>query len=359
MLAAVLRGKILATVERPEPEIGAGQVLVRTLACGICGSDLHAHHHLEDIVSLSRQSGAADNIDPASDLVMGHEFCCEILEHGPGTDKRLKVGTHVVSTPFAFGPAGPELIGFSTRFGGAFAERLVLTEALMLEVPNGLSPAMAALVEPLSVGTHAVAQAKPGPASVCVVIGCGPVGLAVIVALKRQGIGPVIACDFSPARRALAEKLGADIVLDPAQASPHDYWETFDVPATLATLGMASLTGRNIRDAIIFECVGVPGMLPSLIQNAPPTAHIVVVGACMEEDRFVPVIAINKQLRMSFVFAYSPDEFAETLRALAEGEIDGAPFLTGTVGINDVADMFEQLGQPANHVKVVVEPWRA
>lgn len=223
MLAAVLRGKTLATVERPEPEIGEGQVLVRTLACGICGSDLHAHHHLEDIVSLSRQSGAADNIDPASDLVMGHEFCCEILEHGPGTDKRLKVGT------------------------------------------------------------HAVAQAKPGPASVCVVIGCGPVGLAVIVALKRQGIGPVIACDFSPARRALAEKLGADIVLDPAQASPHDYWETFDVPATLATLGMASLTGRNIRDAIIFDCVGVPGMLPSLIQNAPPTAHIVVVGACMEE----------------------------------------------------------------------------
>ncbi len=359
MRAAVLRGKTLTTIDIAEPTLGEGQVLVRTLACGICGSDLHAHHHLEDIVSLSQQSGAADNIDPASDLVMGHEFCCEVLEHGPGTSKRFKAGTHVVSTPYAFGPGGPELIGFSTRFNGAFAERLVLTEALMLEVPNGLAPDMASLVEPLSVGTHAVAQANVGPASVCLVVGCGPVGLAVIVALKRRGIGPVIACDYSPARRALAERLGADIVIDPASASPHAHWEAFDVPATLATLATASLMGRTIRDAVIFECVGVPGLLPSLIQNAPPTAHIVVVGACMEEDRFVPVIAINKQLRLSFVFAYSPDEFAETLHALAEGEIDAAPFLTGRVGINDVADMFAQLGAPAHHVKVVVEPWRA
>lgn len=358
MLAAVLRGKTLTTVDVPEPELDQGQVLVKTLACGICGSDLHAHHHLEDLISLGQQSGASDSIDPAGDLVMGHEFCCEILEHGPGTAKHLKAGTRVVSTPYAFGPNGPELIGFSSRYNGAFAERLVLTEALMLEVPNGMAADMAALVEPLSVGTHAVAKAQVSPQSVCLVIGCGPVGLAVIVALKRQGIGPVIASDYSPARRALAEQLGADIVLDPSQSSPHAHWESFDVPATLAELGMAGLTGRNIRDAVIFECVGVPGLLPSLIQDAPPTAHIVVVGACMEEDRFVPVIAINKQLRLTFVFAYTPDEFAETLHALAEGEIDGAPFLTGHVGIQDVATTFDLLAKPADHVKIVVEPWR-
>lgn len=358
MKAVVRRGAALIHTDVADPVPGAGQVLTKTLACGICGSDLHAFHHLDQMIEVSRRCGAADNIDAGADLVMGHEFCAEILDHGPGTDKRLKVGTRVVSTPYAFGADGPELIGFSTRFRGGFAEQLLLTEALLLEVPNGLAAETAALVEPLSVGTHAVAQANLTPASVCLVVGCGPVGLAVISALKRRGAGPIIACDFSPARRATAERLGADIVLDPAVSSPHQFWSGLDVPATLAEMGQAGMAGRTIRDAVIFECVGVPGLLPALIEQAPPTAHIVVVGACMEEDRFVPVVAINKQLRLSFVFAYSADEFADTLHALAEGQIDAEPFLTGAVGLAGVADAFRQLERPEAQVKVIVEPWR-
>lgn len=358
MKALVRRGPQLLVAEVPDAVPGAGQVVAKSLACGICGSDLHAVHHLEHSIEMGLRSGAANTLDPAQDLVMGHEFCAEILDHGPGTEQRFKPGTRVVSTPFAFGPLGPELIGFSTRFRGAFAERVVLTEALLLPVPNGLSPEAAALTEPLAVGTHAVAIGAPGERSVALVIGCGPIGLAVIVALKRRGIGPVIAADFSPARRARAERLGADIVVDPAESSPHAAWSAFDVPATLAEMGMAQMAGRSLRDAVVFECVGVPGMLQSLMENAPPGAHVVVVGACAEDDRVLPVLAINKQLRFSFVFAYSPDEFAETLQALGQGEIDPEAFLTGAVGLGEAAGAFERLATPGNDVKVIVEPWR-
>lgn len=358
MKAVVRRGPRLLVAEVPEAVPETGQVVARSLACGICGSDLHAVHHLDYSVEMGLRSGAADTLDPAQDLVLGHEFCAEVLDYGPGTDRRFKPGTHVVSTPFAFGPAGPELIGFSTRYRGAFAERLVLTEALLLPVPNGLSPEAAALTEPLAVGTHAVAVGNPGQRSVALVIGCGPIGLAVIVALKRRGIGPIIAADFSPGRRARAEQLGADIVIDPAETSPHAAWSSFDVPATLAEMGLAQMAGRTLRDAVIFECVGVPGMLQSLMEHAPPGAHVVVVGACAEDDRILPVLAINKQLRFSFVFAYSPDEFAETLHALGEGKIDPGVILTGVVGIDQTAEAFERLAKPGDEVKIVVQPWR-
>jgi threonine dehydrogenase-like Zn-dependent dehydrogenase len=99
-------------------------------------------------------------------------------------------------------------------------------------------------------------------------------------------------------------------------------------------------------------------MLQSLLENAPPGAHVVVVGACAEDDRILPVLAINKQLRFSFVFAYTPDEFAETLRALGEGIIDPDVFLTGTVGLDGTAQAFDQLASPGDNVKIIVEPWR-
>lgn len=358
MRAMVRRADGLFLRDLPAPTPGEGQTLVRVLACGICGSDLHAARHLEHVVAVGQRSGAAKTIDPGRDLVMGHEFCAEILAHGPGTTGRLKPGTRVVSTPFNFGPLGPELIGFSTRFGGAYAERLLLTEALLLPVPDHLSAEQAALTEPLAVGAHAVAVAAPGPRSVALVLGCGPIGLAVVSALKRRGVGPVVAADFSPARRARAERLGADIVVDPAAASPHAHWSAAGVPATLAELGPARLAGRDLRDAVIFECVGSPGVIRGLVESGPPGAHLVIVGACLEDDAFLPVIAINKQLRMSFVFAYSAAEFAETLGALAAGAIDPDVFLTGTVGLAETPAAFEALASPGDQVKVMVQPWR-
>jgi threonine dehydrogenase-like Zn-dependent dehydrogenase len=338
-----------------EPTPGPGQTLVKTLACGICGSDLHALHYLDHMVDLTRRAGGGDRLDPKKDLVFGHEFCAEILDHGPGGG-RFKTGTRVVSIPVAFGPAGFEALGFSNSLPGGYSERMVLAEPMLLEVPNGLATDHAAMTEPMAVGAHAVAEATLDKDSVCLVLGCGPVGLAVIAALKLKGHGPVIAADFSAARRRMAEVMGADLVVDPAEGSPHERWNDYGVPNTLAGHSIARMTGQLKGRPVVFECVGAPGVLQSCIEGCPPGAQILVAGVCMEADRIEPSLAINKQLDLKFVLGYTPEEFAATLGDIAEGRLTVAPLITGRVGLDGVAQAFKDLGDPEAHVKIMVDP---
>src|SRR5690348_4382015 len=217
MRAAIFRGGEIVVDTMPEPVPGAGQVLVRTLACGICGSDLHARKHAHRMVEMARHFPGRKPMDLSRDVVFGHEFCCEVLDFGPATQRKLKAGTRVCSLPALLTPTGPQGIGYSNDNVGGYAEQMLLSEPLLLEVPNGLAAEHAALTEPLAVGVHAVAKANIRGNEIPLVIGCGPVGLAVIVALRMKGLSPIIAADYSPARRALAVKLGADIVVDPAK----------------------------------------------------------------------------------------------------------------------------------------------
>ncbi len=360
MRAAVMRDKKLLVDEVVEPEPGPGQVLVKTLACGICGSDLHMLQHAERMIEIGGGTGIQAGIDLSRDLVMGHEFCAEILDHGPGTERTLAAGTRVCSVPIAFGADGVETVGYSNRNPGGYGERMVLNEPLLLEVPNGLSAEHAALTEPMAVGEHAVVKGQLEEGALPLVIGCGPVGLSVVIALRRRGLGPVIAADFSPARRALAERLGADVVIDPATRSPYECWEQMAAPegadpvSPLQALGV----GPQPRAAVFFECVGVPGLLQQLMEGAPRGGRIVVAGVCMERDHVEPIYGINKELCVQFVLGYSPDEFAATLRRIAEGAIDVEPLVTGKVGVDGVPTAFEELASPERHAKIIVEPWR-
>lgn len=351
MRAAVMREHRIVVDDVPEPVPGPGQVLVKTLACGICGSDLHALRHAERMVEAARDAGAgAFVMDLARDVVMGHEFCAEVLAYGSGTTPRLRPGERVCAMPIVLHApreAGPRVggvasVGYSNDFPGGYGERMLLAEPLLLPVPNGLASEAAALTEPLAVGEHAVAKARLERTDAPLVVGCGPVGLAVIAALRRRGSEPIVASDFSPARRALALRMGAHAALDPARESPF---------ARLAQEAAG-------RAAVVFECVGVPGMLQQLCREAPAGARILVAGVCMEEDRIHPFVPIVKELQLQFVIGYTPDEFAGTLRAIAEGEIDTAPLVTGKVGVDGVAGAFEALATPSFHAKILVEPWR-
>ena len=224
MRAAVFRqGKILVdTVSDPKPS--EGQVLVRTCACGICGSDLHAAKHTSQFVNLAKRAGNRWAMDADRDVVFGHEFCCEILEYGPRTPARLAPGTLVCSMPMTLADKMVQGIGYSNEIAGGFAEFMPLADKLLLPVPNGLPAEQAALTEPIAVGWHAVQNARLASDDLPMVVGCGPVGLAVIAGLAIRDVHPIIAVDFSPARRELALKMGADIVIDPAVASPYDAW---------------------------------------------------------------------------------------------------------------------------------------
>jgi len=257
-------------------------------------------------------------------------------------------------------PQGIEGIGYSNDNIGGYAEAMLLSEALLLEVPNGLAPEHAALTEPLAVGVHAVAKANIRGGEVPLVIGCGPVGLAVIAALKLRGLHPIVAADYSPARRALAAKLGADIVVDPSVSQPYATW------AEHAQMSEAEKAARPpfqamlpaLKPAIIFECVGVPGLLQQVFEGAPRDARIVVVGVCMESDRNEPMLGIMKELNVQYVLGYTPEEFAASLRLIAEGQVDAAAMVTAEVGLDGVARAFADLANPEAHTKIIVQPWR-
>jgi threonine dehydrogenase-like Zn-dependent dehydrogenase len=355
MRAAVTRigGVEVEEIEAPVP--GAGQVLVRTLACGICGSDLHAATDLRRFASLVADVGGPGGLDPERGVVFGHEFCAEIVEHGLGTERALPVGTRVCSVPVVVGPDGPEAVGYSNRYPGGLAEYMVLQEALLTPVPDGLTSEVAALTEPLAVGEHAVQLARLTGQEACVVIGCGPIGLAIVAALKARGHGPVIAADFSAPRRRLAAMLGADQVVDPAVDSPYGKWNELGVPAGQAERAALEMLGAPARDAVIFEAVGVPGVLQTIIRQAPPRARVVVVGVCMEADRIDPFYAVTRELEIRFSFGYRREEFAATIDRLGRHEFPAEALVTGIVGLDGVAAAFSALGN-AEQGKVLVRP---
>lgn len=359
MRAAIYRHGDIVIDQIADPVPGEGQVLVKTLTCGICGSDLHARQHLPRMVDQSRRSGGGFEMDPARDVVFGHEFCAEILDYGPGTEKKIKAGTRVCSMPIAVSASGISTIGYSNDYPGGYAEQMVLNELLLHEVPNGLSDDHAALTEPMAVGWHAVEKANLDKEDLPLVIGCGPVGLAVIAALKLKGAGPIVAADYSPARRKMAETMGADIIIDPSKSSPYEAWtdeatpEGFDPQNVLTLLGL----GPQQRPGVVFECVGVPGIIQQVIEGAMRHTRVIVVGVCMERDHLEPLFAINRELNLQFVLGYTPEEFAHTLHSLAEGVIDGTPMVTSKIGLNGVPEAFDELANPDRHAKILVEPW--
>ena len=361
MRAAVMRNRKLVVDNIAEPKPGPGEAIVKTLACGICGSDLHALKHAEKLVESAKRSGGPFVMDLNRDIVMGHEFCAEVVDYGPDSQRRLKPGARVCAMPVLIRPTGVETVGYSNENPGGYAEFMRLTERLLLEVPNGLSTERAALTEPLSVGYHAVQKARLDHDDAPLVIGCGPVGLAVISALKLKGASPIVAADFSPRRRQLAQQMGADVVIDPKEKSPHESWRqmaAYKDPSKAPQLP-PWLPGPALRPAVIFECVGVPGVIDSIMAAAPANARVVVVGVCMERDHIEPMLGINKELNIQFVLGYTGEEFATTLRNLAEGKINGDPLITGKVGVEGVAGAFDELASPERHAKILVEPWRS
>lgn len=341
MRAALMERGSIWVDTLPDPVPLAGELLVKTRACGICGSDLHAARHTEAFVNTSREAGGAFKLTTFDPVVLGHEFSAEIVDYGPNTPRGLPVGAVVCSVPM-LARQNPLAVGYSAEIPGGFAQYMVLSRSLVRPVPAGTPDTHAALTEPMAVGLHAVNKARLSPNDAVLVLGCGPVGLAVITALKQRGIAPVFAADYSPRRRGLALGQGADSVVDPRVESPYRYPEL-----------------RRSENVVIFECIGVPGMIDQVFLAAPRNARIVVVGVCLETDHSRPLIAINKELSVQYVLGYTLDEFDESLQRIADGTFRVAPLITGRVGLDDVAGAFEALRDPEQHAKILVEPWRA
>ncbi len=371
----------LRLADRPALTPTKGHVLLEVVRCGICGSDLHMQHHCDHMHNLASRVGFNGIAKASDEFVMGHEFCGKILDYGPKTRRRFKQDALVCAMPLLnVDKLGYQSVGLSPNAAGGYAEQVIVQSSLMFEVPFGLDVDSAALTEPMAVALHAVRRSRVKTSEPAIVIGCGPVGLGVILMLKAAGVKTVVASDFSPNRRKLAQQCGADIVIDPKLESPFKDWKEFGLLGSVSeaiNFGMglfekiqavplpwwhawrvADKLGALPKRPVIFECVGVPGVLQQLIEGAPLFSRIVGVGVCMQSDSIEPALAINKELEIQFVLGYTPLEFRDTLHMIAEGQVNCKPLITGVVGLEGVANAFGALRDPEQHAKILIDPKR-
>ncbi|MEK6638461.1 MAG: zinc-binding dehydrogenase [Pseudomonadota bacterium] len=382
MRAVLCQNGELSVTNLPEPQPEAGHVVVEVLRCGICGTDLHARHQCDGWSHLMTRAGFDGFQRSHEAVVFGHEFCGEVLDYGAGTAKSHKPGTRVVAVPILRRGSEFDLVGNSARSPGAYAERMLVQESLMVPIPNGLSSDLATLTEPMAVAWHAVRRGEVKKRDVAIVIGCGPVGLGVICMLKAAGVATVVAADFSAARRNLATACGADVVIDPKVDNPYTDWKDVGYHGALPSalelvVGTREKLGKlpapwwvswklaerlgaaNPVRPVIFECVGVPGILRTVIDGAPLFSRVVVVGVCMQADTIEPAMAITKEIDLRFVFGYTPLEYRDALHMIADGKVRCAPLFTGTVGLDGVEGAFAALVSPELHAKILIDPKRS
>ena len=329
MKAVTCQRSKLELVDLPDPRPGSGQVVINVLGCGISGSTRRSPASTQDAeADVLAEIGYDGFMRSEQQVVLGHEFVGEVAGFGPATRRKIAAGTPVVALPLTRRAERMHAIGLSAAAPGGYAEQLVVEESLMFAVPNGLSPRLAVLTEPLAVGLHAVRRAEVKKSDVAIVVGCGPVGLAVICMLKAQGVGTVVASDISAGRRQLAAACGADIVVDPAGESPYQapgdrgFLTRLPDAVGLAIETMEKLRplpvpwehvwrvaeklGGKPKHPVIFECVGVPGILDAIIASAPLYSRVVVAGVCVEPDTIRPVMAINKEIDLRASKSHTP-----------------------------------------------------
>ena len=340
MKAAYLLDHRISVGDVDDPIPQKGEVLVRTLACGVCASDLHLVHHAERLVDWSRECDGPYKMDLSRPIVLGHEFVAEIIDYGPRTERKLRPGTRVTSAPVVTRANSLAAVGLANEFPGGFGEYMILSDAMIRSLPDSLGTDLAAMSEPVSVGLYYVRAAALTPDDVPLVIGCGAIGLAMIMALKLAAARPIIAVDYSPSRRQLALAMGADVVVDPTEISPYK--------------APAAFEGKVPN--VVFECVGVPGVLDGIMRSVVPFARIMVAGWCLEMDHVFTPTAHTKGLKVQYGGGPRPEDFDAAVRALGEGRIDPTPWLGKHVGLNGVAAALEAMRDPSNPIRTIVDP---
>lgn len=348
MRAAIFQaaGTPLVVGQVDDPAPGPDDVILKVEACGICGSDLHLSDNHDG-------AGGMAVLPPGS--VMGHEFCGEIVAVGAGNTGRFRVGQRATAVPMmSCGACLPCLSGNPKRCreaafvgigenGGGYAEYVRVRAHETLALPGHFGQGDGALVEPLAVGLHAVERARLRHGDSVLVVGAGPVGLAVAMWCRHFGARHVVASDLAAARVEAASRFGATDGID---ARRENVIERF-----------RSIAGR--RPDVVFDCVGAPGTLQLAMDYADFDSRVVVAGVCMHPDRILPVKAVTKELDLVFAYCYRRQDFQLTIEMLDAGRIPAGELVSDRVGFDAFPVAFEALKQPNGQVKVLLEPGRA
>ena len=321
----------IETIDDPTPM--DSQLVVEVAYCGICGTDLHA----------TRAGPAA----LPCNSVLGHEFVGEVVGFGRALQHDWQLGDRVCALPFhSCGKCASCLSGrpfecvtlscIGLDAPGGFAEYVTTSETNTLRLPDQLSMADAALIEPLAVALHAVRQGGLTAGQRVLVTGGGPIGLCVALWAQFMGARAVVVSEPAEDRRMLALKMGATDVLQPSKRLGKHFSDLVGGPPD-----------------ILFECVGAPGLLQECINIAPRRATIVAVGMNENPDTLHFAPALVKELALKFVIAYTREDFDITMSLMAQGRINASAMVTTTVSLEEMPAIFEALRTPSEQCKVL------
>jgi (R,R)-butanediol dehydrogenase/meso-butanediol dehydrogenase/diacetyl reductase len=320
------------TIERlADPEPARDELLVKVCRCGICGSD----------VSMS---GEAPFTLPIGRI--GHEYAGEVIEVG-GDVSGFTPGDPVAVQPIE--PCGAcrgcrsgNAMFCSTprHLRGGFGEYMAIPPKRAVRLPQSLSFADGALIEPMACGIHAWRLARLDPGETMLVTGAGSVALSMIYWARRLGAGRIAVMSRSSHRNDVVMALGADRVI-PFDADEAQIAEALGCPPD-----------------IVAECVGKPGMLDMAMRLVRPQGTVLSMGMCMYPEPVTPALGTFKEVKLFFPMAYTADEFVETARAFDSGDIDPALMVSDVIGLDDFPDAMDALRAGTRRsLKVHVDPW--
>ena len=322
----------------PEPKPNTGEVVLRVLAAGICGSELHGF-----------VAHAARRTPP---LIMGHEFSGEVAEVGHGV-KEFKVGDIVVaSSQIACGhceyclDAEVQLCRngevFGTKRPGAFAEKVAVPVTTLMPLPKGVTPIQAALAEPLGNAIHVVRLTQQRFPEVAVVLGAGTIGLFVLQVLKASGALRVLVSDVSDARLVVAKRLGADVTVNAKQG---------DIIAAAK-----DASGGRGADVVV-DAVGATATRRAAITAARPGGEVVWLGLHDDPTDLSGFDVVLREKHVTGSFAVTHRDMRSALNLFAAGKINIEPWVK-TFPLAEGARVFRQLvtAPPDDYIKAVLVP---
>jgi L-iditol 2-dehydrogenase len=323
--------------EHPDPSPAAGEVVVAVRAAGICGSDVHGF-----LGATGRRRVG---------VVMGHEASGDVVDVGPGV-RSVRAGDRVILRSILTcgrcercrrGQSNlcQERQGMGMHFDGAYAERIVVPESLLLAMPDTLSYEDGALVEPLAVAMHAVNITSFNLMDFIVVVGAGPIGLLTLLAARLRGAGSIVITDRSAHRLAVARSLGADLTIDVTAQDPVD-------------LVLAATDGRG-ADAVL-EAVGIGATAVQSLRVARSGGQVTWIGNSAPTAELPMQELVTRELTLRGSYGFR-EEFEQAADALAAGMIDVGRIIERLAPLDEGSDLFRELGAgELDAVKVILHP---
>ena len=315
----------------PQPDAGPSAIVIKVLAAGICGTDLHFRH-----------------MGPRFDkpMPLGHEFAGEVVAAGAKVTS-FKVGDRVAynsnNSPADMGRGG-ECGGFSHYVILRGVDEHVRS---LCRVPDKVSYAHAALVEPISVAAHAVNRANPQPGESVTLFGAGPIGLGVVMALRGRGVQDIVVFDLSPLRRERALALGARAAFDPRVNKPAE---------VLGELrGHGAIWGvPHPKTDIYFEASGATGLIADIASFCNKNSRIITIAMQRQPVVLDGTKIMSKEISLIGSQGY-PTEFPQVMDKIARGEIDPEMMITHRLPFGDFLSAFEVANDANVAAKVVLE----